>query len=211
VHPVPRDHVVLAVADLDASADRLLAEHGLASVPGGRHRAWGTGNRIVALGETYIELLAVVDEAVADTTDVGRFLRAFVADGDRWFAVCLADDDLDRTAARLGLHVVSGVRERPDGTTLRWRSCGFEDDPERVARLPFFIDWDVPAGLHPGRTADDYVGSASGIARIEMGDDGRLVDWLGDAGRDLPIRMVDGRPGVRRVVLATTDGGELVL
>jgi hypothetical protein len=205
------DHVVLAVSDLDASAERLLAEHGLSSVSGGRHPAWGTGNRIVPLGETYIELLAVVDDEVADTNAVGRFLRGFTAEGDRWFAVSLADDDLDSTATRLGVPVMTGTRERPDGAVVRWRSCGFEDDPERVSRLPFFIEWDVPADLHPGRAAADHVEPVSGIARIEMGDDGRLGDWLDDGGRGLPIEAVDGDAGLRRVVLATATGGELVL
>ena len=205
------DHVVLAVADLDASADRLLAEHGLASVRGGRHPAWGTGNRIVPLGETYLELLAVVDDAVADSTHVGRFLRSFTAEGDRWFAVSLADDDLDATAERLGLQVVTGERERPDGSTVRWRSCGFEDDPERVARLPFFIEWDVPADLHPGRSHVDHAARPTGIARIEVGDDGGLASWLGDDRLDLPIVTVDADPGLRGVVVSTADGGGIVL
>jgi Glyoxalase-like domain len=205
------DHVVLAVSDLDASANRLLEEHGLASVPGGRHPAWGTGNRIVPLGETYIELLAVVDHDLASATDVGRFLESFTADGDRWFAVSLADDGLDVTAARLGLRVVTGERQRPDGDTVRWRSCGFEDDPERAARLPFFIEWDVPADLHPGRASAGHLTYPIGITRIEMGDDGRLGGWLGPEGRALPIVVVDGEPGLHRIVLATTDGDELAL
>jgi hypothetical protein len=206
------DHVVLAVADLEAAAERLLAEHGLTSVPGGRHPAWGTGNRIVPLGETYIELLAVVDDDVAGTNPVGRFLRRFVAGGDRWFAVSLADDELDATAARLGLDIVTGRRERPDGVTVRWRSCGFEDEPERVSRLPFFLEWDVPAELHPGRASVAGAQAANGIARLEMGDDGHLASWLGEDALDhLPIAVVDGPPGLHGVVLTTSVGGELAL
>ena len=44
------DHAVLAVADLNDAAQRLRARTGLASIPGGRHPAWGTENRIVPLG-----------------------------------------------------------------------------------------------------------------------------------------------------------------
>src|SRR4029079_13118848 len=40
------DHVVLAVRDLDASAERLWGEHGLRFVAGGRHARWGTANMI---------------------------------------------------------------------------------------------------------------------------------------------------------------------
>ena len=111
---------------------------------------------------------------------MGRFVAELTAEGDRWFAVCIADDDLDATAARLGLEVVTGERERPDGTVVRWRSAGFEDDPERVSRLPFFIEWDVPPELHPGRTQIEHRVAATGIAWIEMGDDGHLTDWLGE-------------------------------
>jgi len=62
------DHVVMAVRDLDDAGDRLLRDHGLASVPGGRHARWGTANRIVPLGEDYIELIGVVDGEQAART-----------------------------------------------------------------------------------------------------------------------------------------------
>ena len=203
------DHVVLAVADLDAAGDRLLTEHGLVSLAGGRHLAWGTANRIVPLGDDYVELLAVVDPDVAERNPVGRFLQELTADGDRWFAVCVADDDLDATAARLGLEVVTGERERPDGTVVRWRSAGFEDDPERASRRPFFIEWDVPPELHPGRTPIEHRVPVTGIAWIEMGDDGHLANWLGETG--LPIRIAGGSLGLRAVSLSTADGGRIEL
>src|SRR5687767_15772991 len=41
------------------------ARHGLASVDGGRHRDFGTANRIIPLGSTYLELVAVVDPGAA--------------------------------------------------------------------------------------------------------------------------------------------------
>ena len=92
------DHVVLAVRDLDASAERLWAEHGLRFVAGGRHPRWGTANMIAPLGSDYVELLSVVDGDVASNTALGRTLMELSADGDRWFSVCLADDDIDATA-----------------------------------------------------------------------------------------------------------------
>ena len=55
------DHVIVTVHELDAAARRYHEEHGLGSVPGGRHAGHGTGNRIVPLGTSYIELMAVVD------------------------------------------------------------------------------------------------------------------------------------------------------
>lgn len=203
------DHVVLGVADLEASAARIFGEHGLGSIPGGRHAAWGTGNRLIPLGDEYVELLAVVDPDVASAHDFGRFMQALTAEGDRWFTICLADDDLAGTAARLGLDVVTGERERPDGSVVRWRSCGLED-PKRAPWMPFFIDWDVPLALHPGRAQVEHRVRPTGIAWIAMGDDGPLRDWLGGDGEGLPIRIVDGEPGVHAVAVSAADG-EIVL
>ena len=65
MHAARIDHVVLGVRDLDGAARRLLEDFGLASVFGGHHVGWGTGNLIVPLGLNYVELLGVVDEKQA--------------------------------------------------------------------------------------------------------------------------------------------------
>src|SRR5262245_5147130 len=94
------DHVVLAVADLDAAGERL-RERGLVTTPGGVHPRWGTANRIASLGASrYVELLGVVDPDVAATSALGRAIATRARHGNRWFALCLADDELDGTAAR---------------------------------------------------------------------------------------------------------------
>lgn len=206
------DHVVLAVSDLDEAGERMHRDHGLASVPGGVHPGWGTGNRIVPLGEDYVELISVVDPDIGRTTALGRALLALTEDGvDRWFAVCLADTDLEATAARLGLEVSPGARTRPDGAELRWWGAGLDDD-SREAWLPFFIAWDVPAELHPGRTPIHHDVAVTAIANVELaGDRSHLRDWLGPDGDGLPLRLVDGDTGVRAVELSTGAGAPLHL
>ncbi|HYJ59842.1 MAG TPA: VOC family protein [Actinomycetota bacterium] len=202
------DHVVLAVRDLDEAAERLGREHGLATVPGGVHPGWGTANRVAPLGESYVELLAVVDADVGRGTALGRLLLAASTNGDAWFAVCLADDDIDATAARLGLEVEAGERRRPDGGVLRWRGAGIED-PRRLPGFPFFIAWQGGPGEHPGAATVAQPCGATGVAWVEIAADPVAFDaWTGDAG--VPIRLVAGDPGVRRVALAT-PAGELVL
>ena len=55
--------------------------------------------------------------------------------------------------------------------------------------------------------ADPYphLARARGIARIDVSVDAdRLAAWLG--GQELPVRVVDGPPGLRSVVIATEDG-----
>ena len=64
--------MLLAVTDLRAAAWELQARWGLASVEGGRHPDWGTANRIVPLGASYLELVAVVDQQAAAGSSFGR-------------------------------------------------------------------------------------------------------------------------------------------
>ena len=203
------DHAVFAVSDLDTAADRWRDEYGLVSIPGGRHPRWGTANRIVPLGREYLELIAVVDPSVAADTVLGRTLLRLTGDGDGWFSLCLADDDIETTAARLGLEVEPGSRTTPEGVELRWRGAGI-DAAEREPWLPFFIAWDVPAELHPGRAGADGRTDVEGIVSAEVaGDAERLDRWLG--GAQVPIGVVDGPPGLRSVSLGLADGGELLV
>src|SRR5262245_52929933 len=168
------DHVVLAVGDLDAAAERLLRDHGLASVPGGRHERWGTANRIVPLGETYLELIAVVDADLARGSAFGAAVARAATDGDRWVTWAVRDDRLDATAERLGLSIETGERVRPDGTILRWRNAGI-DEPTRSPELPFFIAWDVAETDLPGRTPVEHPSGPAAIARLELA--GEAASW----------------------------------
>ncbi|HSL11953.1 MAG TPA: VOC family protein [Actinomycetota bacterium] len=191
------DHVVMAVRDLERSAASW-ARLGIATVPGGVHPRWGTANRIAPLGDAYLELLAVDDDDVASGTALGRAILERSDGGDRWFALCLADDDIDGTAARLGLTVEPGARSKPDGSQVRWRSVGIED-PRRAGDLPFFISWATPE-THPGRTAVAHPAGHLEIASIDVaGDAEAFAAWTG--GASLPVRWVEGSPGIRGVVL----------
>jgi hypothetical protein len=92
---------------------------------------------------------------------------------------------------------------------LRWRR-GLIDDPSHDPWLPFFIQWDVPDELHPGRTPAAHCVRPTGIARVDIGgDDRRLRPLLGNAG--LPLRAVGGEPGLRAVVLSLTGRGIVTL
>jgi hypothetical protein len=202
------DHVVYAVPDVDEAAGRFREEFGLDSTEGGRHERWGTANRIVPLGDEYLELVAAVDEPAAAETAFGRGVLERAAGGGGWFTIAAVADDLDAVALRLGLGVGSGSRMRPDGQTVRWRMAGL-DDPRREPWMPFFLAWDVADDLHPGSARAGYGLRATGIAWVEVrGDADRLRTWLG--GDELPIRVTDGEPGIPRVAVATADG-ELVI
>jgi hypothetical protein len=203
------DHVVYGVRDLDAAAARLWRDHGLGSAAGGRHPGQGTANRIVPLGDSYIELMAVVEPAETLESTFGRWVEVAVAGGDQLIGWGMATDDLDGVASRLDLTVASGSRDRPDGAVLTWRMAGIEKtmaDPS----LPFFITWDVPPELHPGRMEVEHRVRAQGISWVDVcAPRVKLDDWLG--GEEVPVRIEDhGTPALRSVGIGT-DEGEIIL
>ena len=197
------DHVVYAVRDLDEAAVRFREAFGLDSTEGGRHERWGTANRIVPLGDQYVELVAAVDETAASQTGFGRGVLERASGGGGWFTIAAVAEDLDAVAARLELEIGSGSRTRPDGEVFRWRSAGL-DDPRREPWMPFFLAWEVPDELHPGRARAGHGVRAQGIAWVEVGGDAeRLREWLG--GEVLPIRVFEGEPGIRRIGLGASN------
>jgi Glyoxalase-like domain len=197
------DHVLLAAHDLDEASDALETRHGLTAVGGGRHPGWGTANRIVPLGDAYLELVAAADEADAACTAFGRWVLARRASPFALLGWAVRTPNLDGQAARLGLTASEGARERPDGSMLRWRLAGVDDAVAEPCR-PFFIEW-APDSAFPGR---DAAGSVR-LERLELSGDGqRLAAWLG--GFRLPVSVRPGEPSVTAVVLRG-DSGELAL
>jgi hypothetical protein len=202
------DHLGYAVRDLDAAAARWREAFGLDSVEGGRHVGLGTANRIVPLGDQYVELIGVADPDEAAASAFGRSVLERTAERDGWLLIVASTDDVVAEAERLGLEVVAGLRRRPDGSEVRWRMAGL-DAPEREPWMPFFITWDMPAEGHPGRQRAGHGVRARGISWVEVGGDAeRLQGWLG--GRELPIRVTDAPAGIVRAAIATADG-EIVI
>ena len=197
----------MAVTDLAAAAAQLEGRFGLASVEGGRHPAWGTANRIVPLGESYLELVAVEDEIAAATSTFGRWVGAMRSPSGRLIGWAVRTTDLDGVARRLDLGISDGSRLDPSGVELRWRGAGLEAASAEPA-LPFFIEWD-PRSPHPGRLNAAHRTGEVTLARLELtADPVRLAAWLGEGW--LPIVVRPGAPAVTRVVLRARER-EIVL
>ena len=195
------DHVLFAVNDLDAAGREFEARHGLASIAGGRHSGWGTANRIVPLGDTYLELVAAVDAAEAAGSPFGRWVAA--AEDGRPLGWAVRTQELDVIAGRLGLAVTTGSRRREDGPVLRWRLAAMEQAVADPA-LPFFIEWGDGTPL-PGRAAADHRDGPLRIDEVRLaGDANRLGNWLG--AHHLPITVQAGTPAVTGVVLRGAGG-----
>ena len=157
------------------------------------------------LGDTYLELIAVVDEAEAAQSPVGRWVAGSSA--GRPLGWVVRTDELDEIARRLGLTVGAGSRATPGGRLVRWRMAGLEQAAAEPS-LPFFIEWgeDTP---FPGSAPATHRSGSVQIARLELtGDADRLANWLGP--HDLPITVHAGAPAVSSVVV-TGAVGEIVL
>ncbi len=182
------DHVVLAVSDLDEAAERLRRDHGLASVPGGVHPGWGTGNRIVPLGIR----LHRVDRG-------GRSPRG--PHDVAWSSTARAHRRRRRSMVRRvpGRHAARGDRgsARVGGRTRYPHPPGWRGAPVARRRPRRRLTGRVAAVLHRlGRSSraasESHIDPSrcrrDGIGNVEIGGDrSRLRDWLGPEGDTLPL------------------------
>jgi Glyoxalase-like domain len=181
------DHVIYGTSDLDAAAERVEEDVGVAAVGGGRHEGLGTHNRIVPFGDgTYIELLAVADPEEARDSPIGTALQAAIDAGDGLVGWAVAVHDLDAVAVRRGTPISTISREGMTG-----RLTGVAESLNEPY-LPFFIERRAGPETEPSSSA------TGGIAWVEVaGNARRLEQWLGEA--QLPVRIVDGDAAVRAV------------
>jgi hypothetical protein len=201
---MPLGQVILGVRNLDVAAQRFEAA-GLTVLDGGLHPGVGTANRVIPLGNAYLELLGVVDGAVAATTDYGRALLDRTRDGDRLVRWSIRTDDIDAAAARLDLTVERRQRQRPDGSRLTWRAAGIAV-ALREPCLPFFMQWD-DGSQYPGATPVVHRAGASALAwiRISTDDRAKLARWT-EGARELPLRIDAGAPALVETAIATSGG-----
>jgi hypothetical protein len=205
------DHVSYAAGPdgLKSTAARIGALLGEDFRDGGIHPRFGTRNMVLPLaGGTYVEVVEVLDHPASDKAPFGQAVRARSAGGGGWLGWVVAVDDISLIEEGLGRESVPGNRHRPDGVELRWRQIGvkgLQSDPQ----LPFFVQWESPADLHPSTGATESVR----MAALEIaGDPKRVSDWLGNC-VDGPLEDVDvewvaphGTPGVVAVQFGTPDG-----
>jgi hypothetical protein len=193
------DHVLLAVADLDAAASRLTLEQGLTVLPGGRHPGAGTANQIVPLGPDYLELIAVVDAAEAAANPLSRRVTAALERGAGIATWAVRAGDLDAVKSRLDAAGIAstgprpGSRLRPDGVLLEWRTLLLGGGLEPV--IPFFIEWRLGPGRHPGEQPVRHPAGAARLKglRIASPDPAALESRLRDLLGALPaIEVVEG-------------------
>jgi catechol 2,3-dioxygenase-like lactoylglutathione lyase family enzyme len=199
------DHLVIAVPDPDAAAQKLEAELGLAATGGGEHPGVGTYNRLVFLGDAYLELIGIADEAAATRWPVGAAALRALTDGGGFATFALVDDELEATAARLRGsgsaigHVSPGSRTRPDGERVEWWTATFAElGPDRP---PFLIrhaytgaEWGDEA-LQRRRAFVHPIGTPVALAGLGLAT-GNAAGLAQTYERELGMSFVSGPNGV---------------
>jgi hypothetical protein len=201
------DHLSYAAGPdgLGATAQRLGAALGAGFRDGGIHPRFGTRNFVLPLkGGVYLEVVAALDHPAADKAPFGQAVKARSEAGGGWLAWVVAVEDIEPVEARLGRPAVTGHRRRPDGVDLNWRQIGVLDLLDDPA-LPFFVQWEVDAPLHPGTNGD-----GPGIEHVEIcGDRNKVVEWLGEPleNQEFRVDWVDAdEPGLAAVHFSTANG-----
>jgi hypothetical protein len=174
------DHVIYGTADLDAAQARMEGL-GLTVLDGGHHVGQGTCNRIIPLGNAYLELMAFDDRAEAAASPIGSVLLDRL-EVERFMGWAVNVEDVPAVAARLGTPVRTIEREG-----LFAHLTGIEQ-ALREPTLPFFLQ----GSARPGE------GGRGEFTWIEVaGSPARLREWLD--GGELPVRVVEGEPAVRAI------------
>jgi hypothetical protein len=205
------DHIVIACHDPDAAADLITAEVGLMAGGGGRHPRFGTFNRLIWLGDAYLELMGVSDPVLARGRGIGAATLELLEQGREGVAsFAIASDRLTADIATLQAAGAPyddpkpGERERPDGEVVRWATAL----PDRLGPdgLPFVIEhryegaeWGAAARAARAEVVHPFGGKAvlarlelavtdpeAAAARIHAGV-GLAVLPSADRSRDLPI------------------------
>lgn len=168
--PTRIDHVIIAAPDL-AQLEQAFTQLGFSITGGGTHPHLGTRNRIIILGESYIELLAI-----ADVAKVSAALHERIANGAGWVGFALQSDDIAAEATAMRERGVdargptAGRLVAPEGATRSWRvvTVGSDDLWAAALPLPFLIQHDSEGERHQRELASggDIAPHANGVMRL---------------------------------------------
>jgi hypothetical protein len=143
------DHILVACPDPDEAAAAFEAQLGLLATGAGRHTALGTFNRLIWLGDSFIELIGVEARELAEASWIGRpVLRAADAGGGfaMWAAATRGIQEVVTALRAAGSDLgdpVTGERVRPDGRIVRWILA--ETQSMGPLEPPFLIEHDMTA------------------------------------------------------------------
>lgn len=136
------DHVIIGVNNLEQATTLFSQKLGLAVTGGGTHPSGGTANRIIVIGDTYLELITVQTPVEAEQSILDR-----LAQGDGFLNFVLASDNIEAEATAIagrGISIIGpkhGELRSADGRTRGWSRANIER-PDLTQHYPFIIQHD---------------------------------------------------------------------
>lgn len=136
------DHIIIGVQDLEQAAAQFGQKLGLLASGGGIHPTGGTANRVIVIGDTYLELIAVNVPAEAHQSMLER-----LAKGEGYLNMVLASNNIEAEGAAMRARGVAIIGPTPgqlrsaDGRSRGWSRIDVEQ-PVLAGHYPFLIQHD---------------------------------------------------------------------
>ncbi len=136
------DHIIIGVHNLEKAATQFSQKLGLAVSGGGIHPTGGTANRIIVIGDTYLELIAIHNPAEAQQSMLDR-----LAFHEGYLNFVLASNDIEADSKAMinrGIPILGptpGLLRAADGRTRGWSRTNIERQ-DLAQRYPFIIQHD---------------------------------------------------------------------
>lgn len=136
------DHIIIGVNDLYEATRAFSERLGLAVSGGGTHPTGGTANRIIVIGDTYIELIAV-----HTPEEVQQSMRERLAKGEGYLNFVLGSNDIEADSQAMrkrGISILgpeAGKLTAGDGRSRGWSRTNIEK-PDLTQHYPFIIQHD---------------------------------------------------------------------
>jgi catechol 2,3-dioxygenase-like lactoylglutathione lyase family enzyme len=136
------DHIIIGVNDLEQAVHVYSQNLGLAVSGGGIHPSGGTANRIIVIGDTYIELITVNEPEEAQQSILDR-----LAKGDGYLNFVLSSNDIAsdvEAISQRGIHIIGpapGQLKSADGRERSWWRADIERR-DLTQHYPFIIQHD---------------------------------------------------------------------
>lgn len=201
-HPLPLDHLVYAVPDLDEAIADLEKRLGVRAGFGGRHEGFGSHNAILPLADTaYVELIALDPENPAPPQPPPFGLAGLEQARLVTWAVRSEDIEADTARSKARGHdtglTLPVSRVQPDGVRLAWK---LTLDPHAFGDglVPFVIDW--AGSPHPSRPDDPAMPRCRlNALRATHPNPGEITRALDALGVVLPIEAGESAQLIARI------------
>ena len=136
------DHIIIGVNNLEQATEVFAENLGLLASGGGIHPTGGTANRIIVIGDTYLELISVREPAEAQQSMLDRLTK-----GDGYLNFVLTSNDIEADSAamrRRGVAIIGPNPGQLNAAAGRFRAWSRTDvqQPDLAQHYPFLIQHD---------------------------------------------------------------------